>query len=219
MQYDDPEGFSPSPTEYDADITFRNLELLSVGNGIPFISTLRFPRLRHVALDTYSIAQQEILSLSPLLESAIFEVVQHGTSIDLKVFPHLRLLGLEASHAGAILPVGDEHSLEHLWLYSVSLSLSQEEGPSMMQVARGLPGVSRVTVDTFCGVHPQLERELQRADLRSFGLAVCPILSDESRIVLKSTQTDSRVSYQPESVDQRPFLSWIRRKVRSKIQR
>jgi hypothetical protein len=219
MQYDDPGGFSAPSAEYDGDIMFQNVELLSVGSGICFISTLRFPRLRHVALDTYSKVQQEVLSLSPLLESAIFENVPYRTSIDLKLFPRLRLLGLQTSQASAILPVGDEHPLEHLWLYSLFIPHSQEEIPSIIQVAKLLPGVARVTVDTFRGVLPLLESELQRAELRSLGLSICPMLGDESRIVLKSTKMDSRIGYEPELVEQRPFLSWIRLRVRSKIRR
>jgi hypothetical protein len=148
--------------EFDGGITFRNLEFLSLSWGIRCFSGLRFPFLRHLAASALVSSELSALGPSPLLESALFFHALFGSSIDLHLFPRLRLLGVPQRKVDLILPLGDDHPLEHLWLYYSKPSDSGIE--SIVQVPKKLPGVSRITVDTFAAKTAELKMELRRCD-------------------------------------------------------
>jgi hypothetical protein len=202
--------------EGDTEIIFRNLELLRVDNRMRLVSTLRFPRLRHVSLNTCSKAELEILALSPLLESSLFEEIVRGTIIDLITFPRLRVLGVPIWEEITLLPVSHDHPLEHLLIYVLVGRISHSDLSSIMWLSELLPGVSRFTLDPLEKHVAPLERMLlQDADLRSiFRLSICSTPDGGSRIVLKRSRVDPQMSAQPRPIKQRRFFKWIQSKIR-----
>jgi hypothetical protein len=171
----------------DDDFTFRNLELLISGIGIPFVPQLRFPRLRHIAPDIFSERELEMLTSSPLLESVLFRRFAYNSRIDLNVFPHLRYLGVPAWETHAILPAGKDHPLEHLSLRVDGEFDFTSTVQYIMGMAKVLPRVSRITLDVPAELKARLEIRLQNTDLPSIWQSVS---NGASRIVLKRAQMD-----------------------------
>jgi hypothetical protein len=200
----------------DGLVTFYALEILHLGYGLRYYSMLHFPRLRHVSLCNCSAFDLTRLALLPLLESALFRSLHGDPPIDLGLFPRLKLVGVPKWMIQAILPSGNNHPFEHLWLYTWVLADPWVELESIMQIPKRLPGISRVTLDlagTTMERRTLLHSELQDADLRSSGLSMYPIPSGASHIVLKCGRRHPGMSGLSGSVKQRQTFSWIRGKL------
>jgi hypothetical protein len=200
----------------DGLVTFQALEILHLGYGLHYYPMLHFPRLRHVSLCKCSAFDLTRLTTLPLLESALFRSLHGDTRIDLGLFPRLRLVGVSQGNIHAILPSEGDHPLEHLWLYTWHVADPRVETESIMQIPKGLPRISRITLylaGTTMERRVLLQSVLQEADLRSNGLSMYPIPSGVSHIVLKCDRRHPGMSGLSGSVKQHHIFSWIRGKL------
>jgi hypothetical protein len=168
----------------DKVVTFERLEILYI-DGVPINSECHFPRLRHTSIKkSWNQDNLKILRRSPHLESLIapYFVV---TGVDVRSFSRLYVLSLHESQVYNVVPLDCDHPLEHLWIHLADIS----GNPALIdEVVERIPRIVRITMDLTV-VAPERRRqriqEFKGMRLDSFGLALRPIMVDDSLLVVE----------------------------------
>ena len=171
--------------ELDKVVTFERLEILYFGGGIIF-SECHFPRLRHASVEMLSHQSElEIFQLSSHLECLLIRSCNVLGKIYVGSFPRLHVLSFDELRLHQLVPVGDDHPLEHLWLYSADTSINSGliEG-----ILRRVPGISRITMDISSldqNMRKKRNQRFERMNLDSLGLALQPIEHGDTLLLIE----------------------------------
>jgi hypothetical protein len=184
------------PLAKDAEVvSFEWLEILYFSGTVRYSACL-FPRLRHASIWRCSLPELEILIRSPHLESLLIRsayIPRHN--IDVTSCTRLKLLGFPDSPFIGLVPLGPDHPVEHIWIYSPDSSGNPE---LFKPLSRRLSKISRITVDFLsCNSAHHSRRIVQsRAiGLSSFGLTMRPLTMRSSGFpVLVMERIDAAVT-------------------------
>ena len=103
----------------EAVVCFARLEILYLTEVVSY-SACRFPRLRHASVWRCTRTELQALTRSPHLESLLIRSSLSYSKIDAKSCLRLKSLGLPHNLLSGVVPLGLEHPVEHIWLYSSS---------------------------------------------------------------------------------------------------
>jgi hypothetical protein len=174
--------------EDDEVICLERLEILYFSCAVSY-SGCHFPRLRHASIWKCTRPELEILTRSPHLESLIIRAyISDLGNIDVSSCFRLKLLGFP-DHS-SLAPLGCDHPVEHIWLYSNTYL----RNPDLFEQFLRLPMLSQITVEfSSYDLHYRWRRtgELRRI---KFGLSTRPPEHGDVVLVFKREQLDARVT-------------------------
>jgi hypothetical protein len=154
---------------------FERLEILYLNREIPY-SSCHFPRLRHASVWQCTPDVLETLIRSPHLESLLIRAAYFPRyNIDVTSCTRLKLLGFLDCPFTGLCPLGPDHPVEHIWIYSPDSSGNPE---FFKPLSRRLSKISRITVDfssSNSAHHSRRVAQFQAIGLRSFGLTMGPL--------------------------------------------
>jgi hypothetical protein len=160
--------------EGDEGICFEKLEILYLSRKITYLGC-KFPCLRHASIWGCSLPELEILTRSPHLESLLIQsTCMPSHNIDVTSCSRLKLLGFPDCPYIGVVPLGVDHPVEHIWIYSTGLFGNAK---LFEQLSRRLPKISRITVEFLSSDREHRRRrtnEFRRMRLDSFGLTMRP---------------------------------------------
>jgi hypothetical protein len=166
------------------EVVFERLEMLYFSREVRYAGCY-FPRLRHASMPICTPDRLRALgSHSPYLESLLVRLNWIGSRIDVAVCPRLKLLGLPDNYM-MFAPLGCDHPLEHIWLYSTTIYSNHG---LIEQLPKKLPSVSRITVKLLLpSWRGCLERaeEYRRVNFESVGLITRPIKDGDTQIIIE----------------------------------
>jgi hypothetical protein len=159
----------------DEVVCFEWLEILYFSGTVRYSECL-FPRLRHASIWRCSLPELKILIRSPHLESLLIRSAYFPRhNIDVTSCTRLKLLGFPDCPFIGLVPLGPDHPVEHIWIYSPDSSGNPE---LFKPLSRRLSKISRITVDFLSSNSAHHWRRIvqfRSIGLNSLGLTMGPL--------------------------------------------
>jgi hypothetical protein len=199
-------------------VRFERLEILHFTGAISYLRC-RFPRLRHASVWRCTRTELQILTRSPHLESLLIRSPLSYHQIDVTSCLRLKLLGLPHNLLSGVVPLGLEHPVEHIWLYSSSPLRSYPlRIPQLFELLSSrAPKAYRILVELSSSDLPYRWREnneLLGLSPDSYGLYTRPVMHDDRFLVFERKQEAAGVAQEAAGV-----AGGVLRKVWNKIRR